>query len=198
VFRVAWADGSTAIVYRWHPDENRWGPPEGADVAGVSGRTAFLDAHRLLTSIGVRVPAMLHGDPGERGVDATAVVEDVGDRRLEDVLVGSAFERDRTLMAFDGELRTLHAQQRDEPGPLRLGSTGSQHRPPPSRTRSWREHDATSPRRDRTLRSVPSERGSRRCCTRHTTGSGPGSARRSSTASWDRTTSSSLPTASRA
>jgi hypothetical protein len=130
VYRAWWTDGRSAIVYRWHPDEDRWGLADGAEDTGAPSRIDFLSAQQLLSAVGVRVPTVLHENAGLHDVDATVVVEDFGDRRLGDILAGSDEGRDPVLAAFGTVLRTLHAQQRDEPGPIVLASDRTTTPPP--------------------------------------------------------------------
>lgn len=84
VYRLTLGDGQHSMVaYVWHPSENYWpsgGRPEDpADLfSDASGADLFIEAHRLLTSLGVRVPELLHFDDTRSVTDAdVALVEDL-------------------------------------------------------------------------------------------------------------------------
>jgi aminoglycoside phosphotransferase (APT) family kinase protein len=120
VYRIRWADGKTVLVYRWHPDEDRW-PPGRRHWAGgpSSGCARFLTAHHVLHQLGVRVPA-IHGRPlvDTEVAAKMVVVEDLGSRTLADVLARGGGRGERVLAELKATLRTVHARQRRAAGPL--------------------------------------------------------------------------------
>jgi aminoglycoside phosphotransferase (APT) family kinase protein len=122
VYRVCGPDSRSVIVYRWHPDEDRWpadDEPEGKAAASAEGRQRFLAAHRELASIGLRVPAIHAEQVHDAEVEGDlAVVEDLGDRMLAAVLEQGAGERDRMIDGFAVMVQRLHSRQRSRPGAL--------------------------------------------------------------------------------
>jgi hypothetical protein len=91
VYRLAFDDDSTAVAYVWAPHENYWhglGGDDGEDSAGIA---RFEAAHRLLEAAGVRTPRVHLLDPDRtRFPYDVAIVEDVGDTSLEDLLARDA------------------------------------------------------------------------------------------------------------
>ncbi|MFI6322258.1 phosphotransferase family protein [Nonomuraea sp. NPDC050556] len=77
VYRLHLDDGSSAILYRWSPEENYWPEQqEGQDLE------AFVSRQALLASLGVRVAKVYYVDRDENAV----LAEDVRGEKLEELL----------------------------------------------------------------------------------------------------------------
>jgi hypothetical protein len=108
VYRLAFDDGFTCVVYRWHRDENYWPAQTIFDVgpfAGHGSLDVFLDKHALLTGLGVPVPAV-HAVFPEASV---ALVQDVRGGPLEALLErGSG---DDALAELAAALTVMHSDR---------------------------------------------------------------------------------------
>jgi hypothetical protein len=106
VYRLAFAGGDTAMVYRWHRDENFWPARTVIDVgpfAADSSQATFLRKHELLTGLGVRVPRIFSVDP------QLALVEDVRGGTLETLLARDATAARTSLDRLREMLLVMHS-----------------------------------------------------------------------------------------
>jgi tRNA A-37 threonylcarbamoyl transferase component Bud32 len=126
VYRAAFDDETTAIVYIWADVEDYWRVP-GADrqpdradpFSHASGLELFQAAHRRLDQLGVRTPQLYFADRSKQHCPAdVAVVEDITGPTLEDLLD----RRDTQARFAAGQLgeavRLLHADRAPRFGKL--------------------------------------------------------------------------------
>jgi hypothetical protein len=103
VYRLTFADGSTAIRYVWDAAENYWPPsPSDGVFADASGLDLFLASHALLGSLGVRVPRVYEVDGN------AALVEDVPGGTLEALLQRDPAAGRECVDRLAAALRVLH------------------------------------------------------------------------------------------
>lgn len=108
VYRLAFADGGTALAYRWHADENFWPARIAIDVGPFvadPGRAVFLEKHALLSGLGVRVPRILALAPDAE----IALIEDVRGGTLDDLLERDPAAGHEVLARLRAMLHTMHA-----------------------------------------------------------------------------------------
>ncbi|MBO4207411.1 aminoglycoside phosphotransferase [Micromonospora echinofusca] len=123
VYRLELDDRTTVVLYAWTAAENYWPPaPDGTDddpFTDASGADLFATNHAALTDAGVRVPRLLMLDRDGRYLDAdTALVEDAGTRRLQDLLTGGPAAAAAPLDALGTALRGMHTTHGPRPGRL--------------------------------------------------------------------------------
>jgi hypothetical protein len=122
VYRAAFDDGGTAIVYLWSPAENYWPAEEaepGADpddladpFSAASGLSLFLAARARLDAIGVRTPRLYLADDSHRLFSADlAVVEDVPGPTLEALAEQDPAAARPVLEQLAAALRLMHAER---------------------------------------------------------------------------------------
>lgn len=130
VYRLALDDGATAVLYRWHSDEDYWpAVPEAAagpqDAPGPfterAGLHAFTAAHTCLTTLGVRVPAVHLVHERHHGADVV-LVEDVRGGSLEALLERDPAAGARTLDRLGEMLHVMHGHTTTG-----LGPDGAEH-----------------------------------------------------------------------
>ncbi|MFG1779825.1 phosphotransferase family protein [Micromonospora sp. NPDC049051] len=124
VYRLTLDDGSTAVAYVWHPDEDYWpaaAAPEPDDVFGhATGARLFEAAHREFTAAGVRVPELLLAPTGGVLPGEVAVVRDVRGGTLADLRERDPRRAAVVLARLGDAVRGMHARRRDRygrPGP---------------------------------------------------------------------------------
>ena len=128
VYRLAFSDESTIMLYVWSATENYW--PPGPETAGdpfaiASGAREFGACHSVLTAAGVRVPALYALDLSRRHYPAElALVEDLGSVTLEHRLAEDAAAAERPLAQLGQALRIMAAQRSDG-----FGQAGALGRP---------------------------------------------------------------------
>ncbi len=119
VYRAAFDDDFTAIVYIWDPGEDYW-PVSPGDRRGdhadpfshACGLDLFEAAHARLTALGVRTPRLYLADSSRRHYPAdVAVVEDVPGLTLEDLLGSDSHRGRQVLWHFADGLRVMHAHR---------------------------------------------------------------------------------------
>jgi len=119
VYRAAFNDQSTAIIYIWGPAEDYW-PDSPAGVAGdyadpfshASGLALFQSAQARLTALGIRTPRLYLADASHQHYPGDiAVVEDVPGPTLEEVLGSDPRRAQPALEQLAGTLRVMHARQ---------------------------------------------------------------------------------------
>ena len=116
VYRVTLDDGSTTLVYRWHADENFWPAQSVLDIGPFvpdAGRAAFVERHRQLTGLGVRVPKLVHLAESA----GLALVEDLRGGTLEALLARDAAKGRRVLDRLTSMLRRMHSDTATVAGP---------------------------------------------------------------------------------
>ncbi|MEV8442050.1 aminoglycoside phosphotransferase, partial [Actinosynnema sp. NPDC051121] len=107
VYRLGLADGTGAVVYVWHPDENYW-----PDAQTGTGLSLFERAHDRLTAVGVRVPRLLLREPGGALGDV-AVVEDVRGGTLEELTARDPGRAEVVLARLGSAVRAMHGHTAD-------------------------------------------------------------------------------------
>ena len=122
VYRLELDDRTTAIVYVWSADENYW-PASSAvsddPFADASGAALFAASHAALTAVGVRVPRLIALDVDRRYLDVdTAVLEDAGPVRLEDLMARDPTTAAAPLATLGDALRRMHTTYGDRYGKL--------------------------------------------------------------------------------
>ena len=122
VYRLELDDRTTAIVYVWSADENYW-PASSAvsddPFADASGAALFAANHAALTAVGVRVPRLIALDVDRRYLDVdTAVLEDAGSVRLEDLMARDPVTAAGPLAMLGDALRRMHTTYGDRYGKL--------------------------------------------------------------------------------
>lgn len=117
VYRLGFADGTSAVVYVWHPDEDFW-PDAPSDPDGpfrhASGLELFETAHARLSAVGVRVPRLLLRDSGGELGDV-AIVEDVRGGKLEDLMARDPRRAEPVLARLGAAVRDMHAHPGGDP-----------------------------------------------------------------------------------
>jgi hypothetical protein len=112
VYRLRLDDGSTVILYTWAAGENYWPPsPTVPDdpFTDASGAELFVTNHAALTAAGVRVPRLLMSDRDGRYLAAdVALVEDVGEVTLEELMERDPAAAAAPLSALGDALRGMH------------------------------------------------------------------------------------------
>jgi hypothetical protein len=113
VYRAAFADGGTAIVYVWDAAEDYW--PGGADgdhaepFSHPSGLDLFLAAGARLGGVGVRTPEVyLAGGQDRFGADV-AVVEDVAGPNLLELMDDDPDRAEPVLRQLGDAVAAMHA-----------------------------------------------------------------------------------------
>ncbi|HEX3491677.1 MAG TPA: phosphotransferase [Streptosporangiaceae bacterium] len=119
VYRAAFADGGTAIVYVWDAAEDYWpGAADGADGADrdhaeplshPSGLELFLAAHGRLDGVGVRVPEVYLAGGRERFGADVAVVEDVAGPNLLELMEDDPRRAEPVLRQLGDAVAAMHA-----------------------------------------------------------------------------------------
>ncbi|MBI4943693.1 MAG: phosphotransferase [Actinobacteria bacterium] len=112
VYRLRLDDRTTVILYVWAAGENYW-PPSACvpddPFTDASGAELFVAAHAALSAARVRTPRLLMLDRDRRHFDADlALVEDVGDTRLESLIETDRSLACTTLSALGDSLRGMH------------------------------------------------------------------------------------------
>ncbi|GLW72774.1 aminoglycoside phosphotransferase [Kitasatospora phosalacinea] len=119
VYRVVLDDATSAVVYRWSPDEDYWSGllPDGHDdpadpFSHASGLDLLEGATRRLEAVGARVPRLLFTDRGRgpRPVEL-AVAEDVRGGTLESLLERDPAAGRRVLAELAAVLRRMHTHR---------------------------------------------------------------------------------------
>ena len=127
VYRIVLDDDTSAVVYSWAAAENHW--PDAPDDQGLFGSTtsfpAFMSAHSLMHSAGLRVPRLHHVDAGSASVAPFAVVEDMRRGSLEALLESDPETGARTTQALSVELAAMHAVRREQLGLIDEPSTAA-------------------------------------------------------------------------
>jgi len=107
VYRLAFADGGTCVLYRWHADEGFW-PDDVAVSAGPLrgglGRDGFLARHSRLRALGVRVPKVLAVSG-----DDLALIEDLSGGSLEALLARDPAAGREALAELRADLMRMHS-----------------------------------------------------------------------------------------
>ena len=134
VYRAAFDDGFTAIIYIWDESEDYWPASEarshGDPFAHASGLQLFTSAHERLTKLGVRAPTLYLADASRAHYPAdVALVEDLAGPSLE-VLLHDDLDRALVVVRQLGEAlqvlhsdiapvtgKLLHVMRRDTPAP---------------------------------------------------------------------------------
>ncbi len=114
VYRLHLAGGGTRVAYVWSAAEDFWPePPPDPPFGHATGLGLFLDAHRALTAIGVRVPELhaVHRDDPATGGDV-AVLEDVRGGTLEALGERDPARAAPVLTRLSATLRTMHGHRR--------------------------------------------------------------------------------------
>jgi hypothetical protein len=127
VYRAAFADGGTAIVYVWDAAEDYWpGATGAAGVAGVAGRAdedhaepfshpsgldLFRAAHGRLDGLGIRTPELYLADTKERFGADVAVVEDVAGPNLLELMEDDPRRAEPVLRKLGEAMAAMHALQ---------------------------------------------------------------------------------------
>jgi len=123
VYRVTLDDFSTAVVYRWHRDENYWPDAGSADtelaLGDASGLHLFLASHAELHRAGVRVPRVLCASDGSEAHDGWAVIEDVSGGTLETTLAQTSPVGNRATRQLARQVEGMHAVVGERPGKVR-------------------------------------------------------------------------------
>jgi Phosphotransferase enzyme family len=141
VYRLAFDDGGTSILYLWSPAENFWptgggegdGDGDGAAAGPLddaSGFELFAAGHAKLSSLGVPVPELHLLAGGQELYPAElAVVEDVRGGTLEDLLGRDPARAEPALDTLAGAVEIMHRQRSRPIGRLagadRAGQAGS-------------------------------------------------------------------------
>jgi Phosphotransferase enzyme family len=113
VYRITFDDESTAIVYIWDDTENYW-PAATGQIEATPDVDLFAAAHRRLSDLGVRVPAVyLIDDSQTRYPAAVAVVEDIRGGTLEDLLRRDPPAAEPTLIRLAEALRVMRQDTSD-------------------------------------------------------------------------------------
>lgn len=138
VYRLTLDGGETAILYAWSDAENFWPsddaalsdlasppPPRRDPFAPASGIDVFVTAQTRLSRIGVATPAILAVDTSHRHVPADlALVEDVGDGTLEDLIRRSPDRAAPVLDELGRMLAAMHGHRDDRMGRIALVQAG--------------------------------------------------------------------------
>lgn len=123
VFRVSFDADRSVILYVWGASENLWpttDSPQLDPFSDASGLDLFEAAHQVLTVCGVRTPGILYVDRSATDIpNDIALVEDIGDRSLEDLLADDPVAAERPM----NELRSALDVMRSTIGP-RIGKVG--------------------------------------------------------------------------
>jgi tRNA A-37 threonylcarbamoyl transferase component Bud32 len=128
VYRLRLDDATTSILYLWTATENYW--PASATVPDdpfidASGLDLFATNHMALSAAGVRVPRLLLLDRDRRHLDADlALVEDVGDLRLDALIQRDPPAAAACLSALGEALRRMHTTTGPRYGKLTLIAAG--------------------------------------------------------------------------
>jgi hypothetical protein len=113
VYRLTFDDDATAIAYIWDDAENYW-PATAKETPDVD---LFAVAHRRLSDLGVRVPAVhLIDDSLTHYAAPVAVVEDIRGGTLEDLLDRDPRAAEPTLVRLADALRLLRQDTSDSWG----------------------------------------------------------------------------------
>ncbi|MEU4767467.1 phosphotransferase [Actinosynnema sp. NPDC023794] len=107
VYRLNLADGTGAVAYVWHPDEDFW-----PDTQSTTGLSLFESAHEQLSAAGVRVPRVLLREPGGPLGDV-AVVEDVRGGTLEELMTRDPQRAEGVLAQLGAAVRAMHSRTSD-------------------------------------------------------------------------------------
>lgn len=107
VYRLRLADGTSAIAYVWHPDEDYW-----PDARSGTGLGPFGRAHDRLSAVGVRVPRVLLRESGGALGDVV-VVEDVRGGTLEELMARDPRRAEVVLARLGAAVRAMHAHTAD-------------------------------------------------------------------------------------
>ena len=113
VYRAAFADGGTAIVYVWDAAEDYW--PDGADgdhaepFSHPSGLKLFRAAHGRLDGLGVRTPELYLAGTRERFGADVAVVEDVAGPNLLELTDDDPDRAEPVLRQLGDVVAAMHA-----------------------------------------------------------------------------------------
>jgi hypothetical protein len=116
VYRVTLDDGSTTLAYRWHADENFWPAQSVLDIGPFvpdAGRASFVERHKQLTGLGVRVPKLVYLDESTD----LALVEDLRGGTLEALLARDAAKGRGALDRLASMLRRMHSDTATVSGP---------------------------------------------------------------------------------
>jgi hypothetical protein len=117
VYRAAFDDMSTAIIYIWDATEDYW-PGSSADHASdyadpfshASGLALFQAAQARLSALGIRTPQLyLADDNREHYPTDVAVLEDVPGPTLEEMLGDDPGRAEQVLQRLADALRGMHA-----------------------------------------------------------------------------------------
>lgn len=113
VYRAAFDDGFTAIIYIWADAENYWpaSPGDPADpFSAASGLDLFLAAQARLAGLGVRTPRLYLADPGHLHYPAdAAVLEDIPGPTLEALLRDAPRQGEPVLERLGAAVQVMHA-----------------------------------------------------------------------------------------
>lgn len=113
VYRAAFADGGTAVVYVWDAAEDFW--PGGSDgdhaepFSHASGLELFRAAQGRLASAGVRTPELYLAAGRERFGADVAVVEDVAGPNLLELTDDDPRRAEPVLQQLGEAVRAMHA-----------------------------------------------------------------------------------------
>jgi hypothetical protein len=133
VYRLAFDDETTAILYVWNPAENYWptvGDEASTDLADpfceASGFDLFEASHARLGSLGVAVPRIHLMDRSKAHYPAEiALVEDVRGGTLEDLLRRDPQQAEPVLKRLSAALATMHRDHSQGIGKLTAVSSGA-------------------------------------------------------------------------
>jgi len=123
VYRAAFDDGFTAIIYIWDESEDYWPASEarshGDPFAHASGLELFTSAHLRLSNLGVRAPTLYLADASRAHYPAeVALVEDLAGPSLEELLHDD-IDRAMVVVRQLGEaLQALHSDRAPTMGKL--------------------------------------------------------------------------------
>lgn len=117
VYRLVFDDESTAAVYIWDDTENYW--PTTGRTEETPDVDLFAAAHRRLSDLGVRVPAVYLIDDSQAHYPAAlAVVEDIRGGTLEDLLHRDPQAAEPALIRLAEALRVMRQDTRETWGKI--------------------------------------------------------------------------------
>lgn len=135
VYRAAFADGLTVVLYVWADSESFWpstadepSGPESSALADACGPDLFLAANDALCRLDIRTPSLLASDPtGASYPAALAVVEDMTGGDLQTALTQGSERASRAVDELGDILARMHAVKSEAIGKLGItsASTGS-------------------------------------------------------------------------
>jgi hypothetical protein len=129
VYRLAFDDGWSAVLYVWSEDEDFWdagsSPQDSHPFSHASGLHLFQAAHERLSGRGVRVPRLYFADgSGKHHPADIALIEDVRGGTLEALLEEDPASGIQVLDRLAGALESMGRVRASELGKVALVEAG--------------------------------------------------------------------------